>query len=245
LILLMDGSTAYEFLDGMIVELPGSHFAVIPPNRPHRGLHDIRRPATLMGIMFDLNGPDASRHSPFSSTDSHWMSGQFESGALQSRRMNNELIKSIKHLPHDFSAIDRSDAFTTVSLRLAICSILLDVAKQMDSAPFVEPKYLVQAAIRFMESHLAETISVEHIAKEVGCSRARLFELFKESVGMTPNDYWVRLRINLAQKLLKKTNKSILEIAMDCGFSTSQYFSNVFRKYTGVSPSDYRRTPSQ
>ena len=47
LLLLLDGSTAYEFSDGRTVELPGGHFMVIQPEMVHRGFHDVRRPVRL------------------------------------------------------------------------------------------------------------------------------------------------------------------------------------------------------
>ena len=119
--------------------------------------------------------------------------------------------------------------------------LLLEAAKLLGSTRTFEPKHAVQATIAFMQSHLGETISIEEVADAVHCSRAKLFEVFKDSTGMTPNDYWQRLRIDRAQRLLSNSETSITEIALDCGFSTSQYFSSVFRKYAGVSPTHYRK----
>lgn len=240
MLLLMDGSTAYEFSDNKTVELPGGHFMIIPPGMLHRGLHDVRRPVRLNGILFDPLRKGAAKHTPFTAADLVWLNSQIVSGAQQAQRMGSELRSLVKAIPPDFSVLDLSCASLIASLRLIVCSILLEAAKQIGCARTFEPKQAVQSAIALMESHIDETISIETVAEAVHCSRARFFDLFKDATGMTPNDYWQRLRIDRAQRLLTGSSKSITEIAMECGFSTSQYFSSVFRKYSGVSPSDYR-----
>ena len=154
--------------------------------------------------------------------------------------MGAELRDFVKALPVNFSAVDLKDPSEIASLRLTICAILLKAAKQITLQLAFEPKQTVQAATAYMNSHLAETASVEDVADAIHCCRAKLFQVFKDSTGMTPNDYWQRLRIDRSQEMLSRSSKSIKEIAMDCGFSTSQYFSTVFRKYSGVSPSQYR-----
>jgi AraC-like DNA-binding protein len=58
---------------------------------------------------------------------------------------------------------------------------------------------------------------------------------------MSPNDYWQRIRVEAARDMLRKTDLSVTEIAIRCGYSTSQYFSTVFRKYTGTTPTQFRR----
>lgn len=104
----------------------------------------------------------------------------------------------------------------------------------------MEPSRAVQAAIDFMEQHLSEQFQMGTVARAANCSRARLFHSFKDATGMAPNDYLQRLRINRAQSALVSAAEPITSIALRCGFSTSQYFSNVFRKYTGTTPTDFR-----
>jgi len=75
----------------------------------------------------------------------------------------------------------------------------------------------------------------------VGFSRARMFDLFKAQTGLTPNDYLQRLRVEKAQELLRQTTLSVTEIGLETGFSSGQYFSTVFARYAGVSPTDFRK----
>jgi AraC-like DNA-binding protein len=58
---------------------------------------------------------------------------------------------------------------------------------------------------------------------------------------MSPNDYRHRLRIKACCDLLASTNHSITEVAINLGYSSSQYFCQVFRKYVGTTPTEYRK----
>jgi len=79
------------------------------------------------------------------------------------------------------------------------------------------------------------------LAEAAGCSRSRLFQLFKQATGMTPNDYLQRLRVKEASAMLiNQPGASITDVAFSNGFSSSQYFCNVFRKYTGTTPVAFR-----
>lgn len=241
ILLLLDGSTAYEFRGLPAVELPGGHFMVIPPGTWHRGLHDVRRPVRLTGLMFDPTKSAHAANTSFLEPELAWLEKQFLTGAMQAKRMSSELRNLIKSLPREFSSFDPSQVSQVASLRLTVCAILLEAAKQLLLVRTTAPKLAVQAAIEFMKARQNDTCSIEAVAKAVRCSRAKLFEIFKESTGMTPNDYWQRLRIDRAQELLANSDLPIIHIALECGFSTSQYFSSVFRKYCGMSPSDYRQ----
>lgn len=240
ILLLLDGSTAYEFRDNKIVELSGGHFMIIPPNVEHRGMHDVRRPARLRGIMFDADPMEVKKGLPFTLREVQWLQSQFVNGALRSHRMSVDQRNAIKSLPENFSNLDLNDPCSVATVRLCVCSVLLETARCIVNSRTYEPKLTAQEAIQVMREHISESVSIEQVARMVNCPRARLFEVFKESTGLTPNDYWQRLRIDRAQQLLTESSKTITEIALDCGFSTSQYFSSVFRKYAGVSPSDYR-----
>jgi transcriptional regulator GlxA family with amidase domain len=111
--------------------------------------------------------------------------------------------------------------------------------RQMQVPP-TEPREFVAAAITFLNRHLAEPVSMDELVRHVGFSRARIFDLFKAQTGLTPNDYLQRLRVEKAQEQLSQSNRSVTEIALATGFSSGQYFSTVFARYTGVSPTDFR-----
>ena len=83
--------------------------------------------------------------------------------------------------------------------------------------------------------------SIEDVARQLGYGKSRLYSLFTREVGMAPNDYRQRIRIKRCCERLTKTAESVTAIAIDNGFRSSQYFSRVFKKYVGVTPTAYRQ----
>ncbi len=241
LLMIVDGATTYEFAGGSKVELSGGNFLLVPPGVRHRGHHDVRGPVQLTGLMFDPLDSESHRCTPFSAESLAWLVTQFTQGTTEAFRMNRELHTLVRSLPKDFAAVQPSDVATVTTLRISICSILLECAKVISQRRAFEHGFTVQNAIRFMKENLSQPAKIEQIARSVHCSRTKLFADFKESTGMTPVDYWQRLRIEYAQQLLADSQMSITNIAFNCGFSTSQYFSSVFRKYSGYSPREYRQ----
>jgi len=245
LLLLTDGATTYEFRDSRHVDLSGSHFLIIPPGKEHRGANDVRRPVSLTGIMLDFTKLDQIVHCPFSSSELAWIITQLEADSNNSHKMSKELSFLVKALPQKMVEVSNSRVESIASLRLRICEILLEIARQLSQQRTEINRATVDRAIDYMRKNLATSCSMEHLAKQALCSRARLFESFRASTGMTPNDYWQRMRVDVAQELLLKTKRSITDIASECGFNTSQYFSSVFRKYSGESPRDFRSKISE
>lgn len=78
-------------------------------------------------------------------------------------------------------------------------------------------------------------------SKTVGFDYAYISKLFKKSIGLTYNQYVNYLRIQQSKKLLKSTDKTITEIAFECGFSCLRVFNRKFSEIVGTAPSDYRK----
>jgi YesN/AraC family two-component response regulator len=106
-----------------------------------------------------------------------------------------------------------------------------------------EAQRLVRQAMVYLHQHYGESISRQDLARHVGMSEDYLTYCFRQELGMTPIAYLNRYRITQAKRLLKETDHTITQIAMDVGFSDSGYFSRVFRRETGMSPEAYRRGP--
>lgn len=241
LLLLSEGATTYEFHDGKTAVLTGGQFLIIPPNVVHRGLNDVRKPGSLCGMMITPTGVDAGRHTPFSLDELTWLKQRLDDAALKPLKMSSELRSQVKALPRKIETFSAETIQTVLRARMTMCQLLIEVASHMENPIAVPSTTLVERAIQYMQENLHSPTSMNSLAACVGCSRARLFEVFKETTGMTPNDYWQRLRVEEAYDRLNETRDSITQVALDCGFTTSQYFSTVFRKYWGVSPRDCRK----
>jgi signal transduction histidine kinase/AraC-like DNA-binding protein len=117
----------------------------------------------------------------------------------------------------------------------------LDAALKRTRKLSGEAQRLVRKAMAYIHTHFAEPISRQDLARHVGMSDDYLSYCFRQELGMTPIAYLNRYRVIQAKQLLSQTNKTITDIALDVGFSSSGYFSRVFRREVGVSPQEFRR----
>ncbi|MBF9016586.1 MULTISPECIES: AraC family transcriptional regulator [unclassified Oceanispirochaeta] len=127
------------------------------------------------------------------------------------------------------------------SLRIALIRIMEEtvnavakVQKNKLSATLINTK-------KYIEDHLNENLSGKEIAMAVNMSQSYLINVFKKETGLSLNDYICKMRMTRAKVLLSTTDDPITDIAYDVGFNDSNYFSTVFRKAVGHTPSTYRK----
>lgn len=100
----------------------------------------------------------------------------------------------------------------------------------------------VERAIDFMDKNFAGAITLEEIAKEAYMPRTYFCAVFKKLNGMTPWQYINIRRIDEALRLLKNSDDTVLKIAVRCGFNNTANFNRIFKKITGITPCNYRKT---
>ncbi len=93
----------------------------------------------------------------------------------------------------------------------------------------------------YPHDNLQENITLDNISREIGVSKYYLHRLFTEINGRTPLDYLTGIRMEKAKQKLQYSKESIFEIAIACGFDNTPYFSNTFKKYMNLSPSQFRK----
>ena len=99
----------------------------------------------------------------------------------------------------------------------------------------------VRDAISWIREHLQEALSLQLIADQVGLSPHHLSRLFREETGSSVGETITRLRMEKAVELLTQTNMKVYEVADRVGIPSYRYFTQLFRKWTGVPPTDYKR----
>jgi transcriptional regulator GlxA family with amidase domain len=102
-----------------------------------------------------------------------------------------------------------------------------------------EPR--VASAVRAMEEHIEEPLTIAQVATAAGVSLRRLQVLFLETLKMTPHGYYHALRLNVARRTLIETRQGIAEVAAACGFNSAAVFARAYRSQYGESPSATRR----
>jgi AraC-like DNA-binding protein len=128
----------------------------------------------------------------------------------------------------------------TVELRNLLLRFLLSLVRacgqrELDVSP------AIHKSLRFIDSHPMRMLPIRELARVCGLSESRFKERFRGEVGVPPAEYMARRKIDAAKSLLRSGGRTVTAIAMDLGFSSSQYFATAFKRYTGRTPGEYRR----
>ncbi|WP_240941841.1 AraC family transcriptional regulator [Paenibacillus sp. HB172176] len=100
----------------------------------------------------------------------------------------------------------------------------------------------IEKAIQYMTERLEDNVSLSELAAQAALSVPHFTQLFKKKTGYSPIDYYLRLKIQLAGQYLDLTDQSVKAIGARVGFQDPYYFSRLFKKIMGKSPSAYRST---
>jgi AraC family transcriptional regulator len=92
----------------------------------------------------------------------------------------------------------------------------------------------------YINDYLDQDIKLANLAQLLGMSQSHFSYLFKQSMGISPHQYLLQQRIERAKQLLKQTDRSVMEIALTCGFDSHSHLSKQFRQLTGMTPKAYR-----
>ena len=139
---------------------------------------------------------------------------------------------------------DGLDSFRTMGYVYLFISELLNIKKESDSHAAGQRSY-IDAAVRFMEQHVYDRISISSIADMLGISRNYFCTIFKQSMGMPPQQYLMELKMEKAKIFLETTNVDIKYIADSLGYEDLFTFSHSFKRITGVSPKEWRTLRSK
>lgn len=100
----------------------------------------------------------------------------------------------------------------------------------------------VQKAVRIVHEETEVFITATQMAQRVNISRGYFSTCFKQITGSSYNEFFRMQRMEMAKKLLEKSDKPITAIAMQVGYTNEKYFATVFKAYTGVRPSKYKKS---
>lgn len=163
----------------------------------------------------------------------------------------DEILVLLKHLPneasgdmdfnvlfHDFRSIDYLLVYHTVDeLRERLQSL---IRRLIDMVMHREREDVVEKIKEYIERNYGDTLSVSWLADKYGLNVSYLSTLFKERTGINLVSYIEGIRMEKAKELLKGRQWSVTDIAIHTGYTNSNYFSKVFKKYTGISPREFR-----
>ena len=103
----------------------------------------------------------------------------------------------------------------------------------------------IRSAVAYIDDHFMEKVSIATMARISGMSTSVFRRAFVKIMDTTPGAYISTIRINRARKLLAETDKTISDIAEECGFYDQSHFTRAFLRERGVTPGAYRRQHGQ
>lgn len=148
---------------------------------------------------------------------------------------------------HVYHFVDRKDYLSDVfymndheQLRMWFVEKIREAARNMTTGSEDHTHHLIRRAQEYIDNHFQKDISLDDISRELDISPYYFSKLFKEETGENFVEYVTARRISKAKSLLKEADKSIKEICMEVGYSDPNYFSRIFKKYQGVTPTEYK-----
>lgn len=169
---------------------------------------------------------------------------------------HNRLLKrdaAFNRLVHQLKAAAEAPGFNKILFEESLAGLLWhllvqhrDALQEIDMLPAMKPatrqelfRRLTYAA-DFMHEAVAEHTDLETIAEVACLSKFHFLRLFRQFYGVSPYQYLQQLRIEKAERLLRRPGSSVADVAAELGFENSSSFSRLFKKHRGVYPSQFR-----
>jgi AraC-like DNA-binding protein len=232
LICCRSGSGRFE-VGGQGGTLEAGQALLIPRGRPHSYAADARRPWSILWVHFA--GEDAALYGDLLPRGQHVLPVARAAGDRAARLFRDCFRVFAGGLT--LAAV----LYASQAVRHLLATLFFDNAAFTASARAPgQPR--IDDSILFMSQRTAQSLSLAHLARQAGLSIGYYSTVFKAHTGFSPIEYYNRLRIQAACRLLDTTALTILAVAESLGYEDPYYFSRAFRKIMGISPRAYRQT---
>jgi AraC-like DNA-binding protein len=240
---ISEGEVTWKLENERSILLSGGKAAIMQPKTYHRGEWNIIKPCRLFWIVFQPSAKNAELHTPFTVGQLKKMEKELKNAGNAIREVSTRFAALCEDL---LTALirrkeNKEDYLSLADNRALICQIALETTRlftQKNNDQKVSK--LAEKTMDYIMENIHVDIGVPELAEEFGLSSASSNKHFKAETGQTPADFIRRVKCSEAENLLSKSNKSITEIAFSLGFSSSQYFASVFKKYTGMTPGKFK-----
>ncbi|MCX7920471.1 MAG: AraC family transcriptional regulator [Clostridia bacterium] len=152
--------------------------------------------------------------------------------------IGGKILSCMQEIKQEF--INRKSHFQ-LRLNTLIVEIIIQIDRMLNASRKQDDLDCFTYIKNYVDVHYNEKINFYNLAELSYYSYDHFRHKFKEFTGYSPNHYLIFRRIENAKEKLVRTNKNIIEIAMECGFSTSAQFCYLFKKYASKTPLEYRK----
>ena len=133
----------------------------------------------------------------------------------------------------------QKDIMADFALKELLIRLMQTQARSMVEKNALKNTTRIGFVVDYIKSNLHQKLSIDSIAKMAYVSKSGFFKLFKDELGLTPNEFILNERVNKAKELLSK-NYTVKETAFQTGFTDTNYFTRVFKQWVGTTPKSYQ-----
>ena len=233
----LDGKTDYfEYLPGeSVLVAPGETMVIDFPeadDNPSQCVSLSFNPDFVENALeyLNLTSPKVDESSNWSlSKDEYYL---FNTPSLASATNNIMRIAMDDH--------SHKDVMADFALKELLIRLMQTQGRNLVEKNLVKNKSRIGFVVDYIKKNLHLKLSVESIAKMAYVSKSNFFKMFKEELGVSPNEFILQERISRAKELLQH-QESIKEGAFQTGFNDTNYFTRVFKQYEGTTPKSFQK----
>lgn len=163
--------------------------------------------------------------------DSNLVRQAFQAACRALQEQQKELQNGLKQYVHVVDVLANLYSFFVSERK--------EIAEQVETDTFYVDSGMTDA-IAYIVEHVNQDIDMNELIRAVGKGKTQFYSDFRKVVGLTPNRFVHRLRMQMATRLLKATDLSITAIAFECGYHSIHYFNKHFKQHCQLSPREYR-----
>ena len=229
--------TQNYWMGGDCYRMTGGDLFVTFPDEPHSTGPDPEHCGLMYWFVLELPAtPEGFMGMPSSIAKAYW--------------------EGLRHFPHRhccagpglqpvvdrvFKAAEAPDGpLRGAKMHLALLEYLHEILALSQRAPVRAVSGVMAHVLEHINLKIDEQLPVEALARESGLSVPRFKARFRAETGFPPAEFVLRRRIERASQLLASSERTVLEVALQVGFSSSQYFASAFRRITGMTPTAFR-----
>lgn len=246
MVYIKKGMAVFEVV-GQPVTIGPNDIIIIKPEQPHKFIVKSETNCEFIVLNFKFQNQMEEEVSQVPLSDFlNFVSGK-ESGSFISLKVSqkNEIIVLLNRILKERQSDDIGSEFLE---RLMVMELFVHISRALkmeweNSIKNRSPKVkeLIHVAVNYIKNNFERDIALADIAKFVFLSPSYFTRAFKEEMGISPINYLLKIRVERAKELLVETQWKISDIALSVGFANQQRFNEIFKKYAGATPLQYRK----
>ena len=222
-------------VDGIDYNLNGGDLLIVPPNVLHS---TAQTPMTIHTIFwFQINTNKTNLLNCSSETSERIAKAFAEFNTATCIKIENEDI--LKYFKKSLSLLPVNNSTDSDKFALYI-HMIIDILLENSTKKSKDVSQDIKYALSYIDENILNKITLEELAKTSMLSLPRFKQKFSDEIGTSPREYVNYIKVELAKEMLK-LRRSVIDVAIDLSFSSSNYFCVVFKQFTKYTPTEYKK----